>query len=64
MTDTTSLAGLLSDPTRRLDLRPVRPGLWVTRLSSQHHWVPAVFFELADGQQYVHFAGRATPRVA
>ncbi|GAA1582318.1 hypothetical protein GCM10009789_40100 [Kribbella sancticallisti] len=63
MTDTSSLAGLLSDPSRRLDLLPVRPGLWVTRLSSQHHWVPAVFFELESGQPYVHFAGRATPRV-
>jgi CubicO group peptidase (beta-lactamase class C family) len=58
------LAEVMPDPVIELDLVPVRPDLFVTRLAGTEAWTAMVFYRLADGSPYVHFVLRATPLVS
>jgi len=55
------LADLL--PPQVLDFVPVTDSLFAGRSHEEDDWLPMVFYSLADGSPYLHFAGRAVPRV-
>jgi CubicO group peptidase (beta-lactamase class C family) len=57
---TGELAGLLPDVD--LELVPVREDLWAARADPTELWTAMRFYQLADGERYVHFGGRATPK--
>ncbi|MBG0830323.1 serine hydrolase [Planomonospora sp. ID67723] len=59
---TGTLAGLR--PPLEFELVPVDETTFVGRPDGDPHWIPVVFYTLADGSPYVHFGVRATPRVA
>jgi CubicO group peptidase (beta-lactamase class C family) len=44
-------------------LAPYDTDVLLTRSKGNESWMPMVFFDL-DGQRYVHFGGRVTPRVS
>lgn len=44
-------------------LQPFVDGAFVAQEVGEQEWIPAVFFSLPGGQQYLHFGARATPRV-
>ncbi len=46
-----------------LEVLPVAENLFVARQPEDESWTPVVFFQLADGSDYVHFGARATPKV-
>jgi CubicO group peptidase (beta-lactamase class C family) len=56
------LAKLLPKTTEELILLPAGPDLFVTRPEGTDTWLPAVFFDLADGTRCLHYGARATPR--
>ncbi len=47
-----------------LTLRPFVDGAFVARADGEQTWTPVVFFDLPGGHRYLHFGGRATPRVS
>lgn len=57
------LAEVFPDPPP-LHLVPLRENQFVTRQEGTETWSSVVFYRLEDGAPYVHFALRATPRVA
>jgi CubicO group peptidase (beta-lactamase class C family) len=61
---TGELAATMGDqePTT-LELRRFDGDAFVAREKPDDSWMPAVFFDLADGRRYLHFGVRATPRV-
>ncbi len=58
------LAEVMPDPVVELELVAVRPGLFLTHRPGERTWSSMVFYRLDDGARYVHFALRATPKVA
>src|SRR4051794_4853962 len=42
---------------------PVQEDVFVAKGPGDGSWTPAVFFQLDDGSEYLHFGGRATPKV-
>jgi dipeptidyl aminopeptidase/acylaminoacyl peptidase len=63
LTATGSLAELTEEPVRELPLVAVTDRLFVVREEHEQTWTPVTFYELDGGRRYVHFGGRATPRV-
>jgi len=63
-TITGPLAAMLPDPTEEHELIPVGPELYVARDPEVQTWMPVMFYRLPDGQRYVHFGARATPKVS
>lgn len=57
------LAPVFPDPVEH-ELVPVRPDLFVTRQPDEKGWTAMVFDRREDGARTVHFALRATPKVA
>jgi CubicO group peptidase (beta-lactamase class C family) len=55
---------LITEPVRELDLHPVRDDLFATRTAGVRAWQPVTFYSIADGSPYLHFGGRANPKVA
>lgn len=45
-------------------LVPFAPDTFLTQMPGVSGWMPAVFYALADGSDYLHMGGRATPRVS
>jgi dipeptidyl aminopeptidase/acylaminoacyl peptidase len=62
-TATGMLADLVPDPVEDYALVPVREDLFVARDPVTATWRPVTFYRLATGEQYLHFGGRATPKV-
>ncbi len=62
-TGTGPLAGILPDPPE-VDLVPLGDSRFVCRDSEEKSWQSVVFYALPTGEQYVHTALRATPKVA
>lgn len=58
------LAHLMPEPVEEYPMVPVEPDLFVVRPPETETWVPVTFYSLPTGERYVHFGGRATPRVA
>ncbi|SEP03293.1 serine hydrolase [Amycolatopsis saalfeldensis] len=63
VTVTGPLAELLPEKVQEHTLVPVEPGLFVVRSTQGRGWLPATFYTLPTGDEYVHFGGRATPKV-
>jgi dipeptidyl aminopeptidase/acylaminoacyl peptidase/CubicO group peptidase (beta-lactamase class C family) len=63
VTLTGELAELINEPPEELALVPVEEDLFVTRSEGSQTWIAAVFYALPDGARYLHFGGRATPKV-
>ncbi|WP_328608512.1 serine hydrolase [Amycolatopsis sp. NBC_00345] len=64
VTITGPLAELLPDKVQEYTLVPVEPGLFVVRATQGRGWIPVTFYPLPTGEEYLHFGGRATPKVA
>jgi hypothetical protein len=58
------LADIDPNPVEQLTLVPVSEGVFVAKDDDEETWTPVVFYELPDGSPYLHFAARATPKVA
>ncbi|ADB49451.1 serine hydrolase domain-containing protein [Conexibacter woesei] len=63
LVNTGPLADVFPDPVE-LELVAVRPGLFATRQPGERAWNAMVFQRLEDGTPCVHFALRATPKIA
>jgi hypothetical protein len=62
-TVTGPLAALLPKPTEEYELVAVQDNLFVVLPSQSQTWIPVTFYELPTGEKYMHFGGRATPKV-
>jgi CubicO group peptidase (beta-lactamase class C family) len=62
-TVTGPLAHYVPDPTKEYGLVPVSDNLFALRPPGARMWTPVTFFSLPSGRRYVHFRGRATPKV-
>jgi hypothetical protein len=60
---TGAIAELLDEEDVDYPMVPVAPGLFVCQDPETGNWIPATFYTLPTGEQYVHFGARATPRV-
>jgi hypothetical protein len=58
------LAELEENPVEKMKLVPVREGLFGMHVDEMGVDAPAWFYQLPDGERYVHFGGRATRKVA
>jgi CubicO group peptidase (beta-lactamase class C family) len=56
-------AELGAEPTE-IRLVPLKADLFVGQAPGDEAWTPAVFFELSNGQRYLHFGARATPKIS
>ncbi|GAA4615971.1 hypothetical protein GCM10023195_70740 [Actinoallomurus liliacearum] len=58
------LADLIPESQREIEqeLRPLEPGVFVTRRPGIKGWLSATFYTLPDGSSYLHHGGRATPK--
>ena len=63
-TVTGPLADLVPDPVAEYPLVPVDRDLFVVREPGSRFWSAVAFYRLPTGERYVHFGGRATPRVS
>ena len=63
-TVTGSLAALIPDPVQEYPMVPVEEGLYVVKEEQARTWIPVRFYTLPTGERYVHFGGRATPKVS
>jgi dipeptidyl aminopeptidase/acylaminoacyl peptidase/CubicO group peptidase (beta-lactamase class C family) len=63
-TTTGPLAKLTPDPVTEYPLVAVGPGLYVVREPHARTWSPVTFYQLRTGEQFLHFGGRATPKVS
>ena len=63
-TITGPLAQLVPKTEYEFPLVPVAPDLFVVREPGETTWTPITFYALEDGSPYVHYGGRANPRVA
>jgi CubicO group peptidase (beta-lactamase class C family) len=61
-TDTGPMAEELTGPPMELALAPVAQDVFATKFPGMDRWTPVVFYQLADGGQYVHIGARATPK--
>jgi dipeptidyl aminopeptidase/acylaminoacyl peptidase/CubicO group peptidase (beta-lactamase class C family) len=61
-TATGPLAELVPDPVSEYPMTPVGPDLYVVRDPDVQTWTPVTFYQLRNGERYVHFGGRATPK--
>ena len=62
-TATGPLAELAPEPVTEYALVPVAEDLFVARDPALRTWQPVTFFRLPTGEPYLHFGGRATPKV-
>ncbi|HEY2062284.1 MAG TPA: serine hydrolase, partial [Amycolatopsis sp.] len=62
-TVTGALAEMLREKVQEYALVPVESGLFVVRSTVGRGWLPVTFYALATGEEYLHFGGRATPKV-
>jgi CubicO group peptidase (beta-lactamase class C family) len=62
-TETGPIAELMADPVQELALVAVAADLFVAREPTKRTWSPVMFYALPTGQRYLHFGGRATPKV-
>ena len=62
-TVTGALAGLVPDPPE-IDLVPLDDSQFLYRTSEDASWASLVFYPLPTGEQYVHMALRASPKVS
>jgi hypothetical protein len=44
-------------------MTPVDADLYLVREPGVQTWTPVAFYQLRTGERYVHFGGRATPKV-
>lgn len=58
------LAELEQTPVQEYPLTPVRDGLWSVFMPDMAVNAPVWFYQLPDGERYIHFGGRATRKVA
>ncbi|WP_410604773.1 serine hydrolase [Amycolatopsis sp. lyj-90] len=58
------LAELVPDPVEELPLIPAGPGLFALKPPGGETWAPLTFYELPNGESYLHFGVRATPKVS
>ncbi|HYK26539.1 MAG TPA: serine hydrolase [Streptosporangiaceae bacterium] len=63
-TVTGPLAAMVSEPTHEYPMVAVAENLFVVREPEAQTWTPMTFYELRTGEKYLHFAVRATPKVA
>jgi dipeptidyl aminopeptidase/acylaminoacyl peptidase len=63
-TVTGPLAKLVPDPTTEYALVPIEQNLFVVREPTAQTWSPVTFYQLRTGEKYLHFGGRATPKVS
>lgn len=61
---TLPLADLVEGTTRELELFPVEDGLFAMREPGASTWKAATFYTLPDGSLYLHYDGRANPRIS
>jgi dipeptidyl aminopeptidase/acylaminoacyl peptidase len=57
------LADLTANPVEDYALVPVGENLFVARDPATRTWLPVTFYRLPTGERYLHFGGRATPKV-
>ena len=57
------LAKLLTEPTAEYDLVPVDENLFAIRAPRSQLWSTVTFYQLEQGQRYLHLGARATPLV-
>ena len=62
-TVTGPLAELLPKPIEEYELVAVEDNLFVVLPPQSKTWISVTFYELPTGQKYMHFGGRATPKV-
>jgi dipeptidyl aminopeptidase/acylaminoacyl peptidase/CubicO group peptidase (beta-lactamase class C family) len=62
-TETGALAEVSPDPVTEYPLVPIEENLFLARDPASSAWLPVTFSELPNGERYVHFGVRATPRV-
>ncbi|GAA4524436.1 serine hydrolase [Amycolatopsis samaneae] len=58
-----AMAELAAAGPKVLDLVPESADRYLTRLPGERQWTPVLFYRLADGTPYVHFGGRAAPKL-
>lgn len=58
------LAKVFPDPVTELELVAVRRDVFASRRLGERTWSALIFYRLADGSPYLHFALRATPKVS
>jgi CubicO group peptidase (beta-lactamase class C family) len=63
-TATGPLAEMLPEKTQEYPMVPVTEDLFLIRYPELGAWIPVTFYELATGEQYLHFGVRATPKVS
>ncbi|HWF81063.1 MAG TPA: serine hydrolase [Streptosporangiaceae bacterium] len=62
-TATGPLAKLRPDPVTEYAIVPIEQNLFVVKEPNARTWTPVTFYELPTGEKYLHFRGRATPKV-
>ncbi|MGH3209660.1 MAG: serine hydrolase [Trebonia sp.] len=61
-TVTGPIAEMVPDPVDEYAMTPVGPDLWLVREPGTQTWAPLTFYALPDGEKYLHFGVRATPK--
>ena len=62
-TVTGPLAALTGEPVHSYDLVPAGTDLFVLREPGTTTWTPVRFYRIPDGSAYLHYGGRANPKV-
>ncbi|MFD9961551.1 serine hydrolase [Amycolatopsis sp. NPDC058986] len=63
VTQTGAMAELGAAEPMVLDLLPDSENRYLARMPGERQWTPVLFYRLADGTPYVHFGGRAAPKL-
>jgi hypothetical protein len=63
VTATGPLAELMPDPVQEFVLVPAGGDRYLVRAPGEQTWTTVTFYALPTGERYVHFGGRATPKV-
>jgi CubicO group peptidase (beta-lactamase class C family) len=64
ITPTGPLAEAFPEQTRFDEIVPVRRDRFVARMPGEKTWSSMVFYQLNEGESYIHFALRATPKTS
>ncbi|MGI8867412.1 MAG: serine hydrolase [Mycobacteriales bacterium] len=63
MTETGPLAALVDEAVHEYDLVAVRKNLFAIRAPAARTWAAVTFYRLPDGTPYLHYGGRANPKL-
>ncbi|GAB3892115.1 serine hydrolase [Kibdelosporangium lantanae] len=63
-TVTGPIADMVPETTHEYPMVALAENLFLVHESSLRTWIPLTFYQLPTGERYVHFGGRATPKVS